>query len=1078
MSDLQSVAQDRWREFENLAVEMVEDGFRMKPDVVRVTRPSKDGGIDGDIRTVLADGLAGTLQHRTLVEAKLRTGAGGVGLRTIAATLIVAYNEAAQSLFLVTNGSFTKQALGQMSVFLAKTNLIIYLVDGRTISGWVRRNIERLSTAYSRDLLDLLVVPDRDADAEQELRCRSWEFLCHSQERVQTFSPPTVRVRTGWRQDGRISDCRVMLEWTETPRDGTALPPLVGERRRTIVARLARTLDARSGVAILAGPPGVGKSTVLDHLVAQSARGPEDMFSFGFVDVGRSLTSRGLFLDTLAACSGIDYRNIFGDSDNAIDPEYLVARTAGRETPETVRFAVVSVLRETISGFENTRDLSSAPLLDFLEEVAAPHAHRRRSTIVFQELNRASSECLEFLVKVVTRLESAGMRVIVELRDRGNVPGSMVRSRDGDATVMTLREWEGFVRRFLLLQTAGVYKVEPLDRAEAYAYLEELLPGLGPERAEVVRNRVGGIPLHLKSAAVWLEAERVVDRHGGALPVVEQLDRFFEGIRPDHVQGLFDQLIEIWWKDPSTLLRSFLAAAALLDGRLQLQVLHLLRDDRNVDEIVECLLQSTLFVWSRQAHDELEVSHDLLRERLSHFTGQQRLAQRQVADVLLPHAEEIWTDPMQRELRKVTLLDALGRWEEVKDLAYRVGTGLSQAREWTAASNYLTLAHEALRKLSQQTLVGGADLSLQEAGILNALLDVDVKRRRIGLIVNQRRLDALDLLLAHLRGSLDTSYWQELWARKLLFRWNHHFLREEFAAAAELADEARKFILAHESTIPPEVAGHAWTALGLSYKVLNQRAKSMEMFDEAVERYPDLIQVRKQRLSNQAAFALRDDPARALRLYEEILALEDENEDGDLHTRVDVSMALFLMGDYKPARDAGQRALRLAADRGVAAQEARARNILACCLWVDGQVDEAHRQLDLASVAAERTMFRRYLWRIRVNRSGTAYETGRGLDAYSLARSAEEDILVPRESFFTEIGDSSEYLTSRWYAALLAIGERYHLLEKESDYLRLCERIRLSLFREHLGAWISSGSVPGVLLGNSHLHDGKIMITG
>lgn len=1076
MSDPPSVARKRWREFENLALEMVENGFRVKPDVVRVTRPSKDGGIDGDIRTILADGLAGSIQHRTLVEAKLRAQAGGVGLRTVAATMIVAYNEAAQSLFLVTNGNFTEQALGQISIFLAKTNLAVRLVDGRTVAGWVRRNLGRLEKSYSADLLDLLVLQKGESDAEQQLEYRGREVLRNWHKRGRLFDPPTVKVRTGWRNDGQMADCLATLEWPDARGNEANLSPLVGQRRRDTVQRLVRTLDAQKGVAILAGPPGVGKSIVVDHLVAQSARSPEELFSFGFVDVGRSITSRGLFLDTLAACSGIDYRIIYSDSSDAIDPAYLVGRIAGEETPEIVKTAVVSVLQESTQGFQQARDLSYPALLDFLGEVAAPHAERRRTTIVFQELNRASSECLEFLVKVVARLEASGMRVVVELRDRGNVPSSVSRSEKGDLEILTLREWEGFVQSFLRLQTCGVYKVEPLNRAETHEYLEELLPGLGPERAEVVRARVGGIPLHLKSAAVWLEAEGVVDRHGGELPVVEQLERFFEGIRPDQVESLFDQLIEAWWDRPSYPLRNYLAAAALLDGRLDIQVLQLLQEEESLDRVAERLLDSTLFAWSRQVQDQLEVSHDLLRERISQFASRQRLAQRQVAKRLLPHVEEIWGDPMQQELRKVDLLDALGRWPEVQELSYRVGTELSEAREWTSASKYLSLAHEALRKLSQREPTGGPDRSRQETEILSALLNVDVKRRRIGLNINEGRLDALDVLLAHLRGELESAHWQELSLRTLLFRWNHHFLREEFASAASLAEKAREFVVAHEGSIPSDLAGQAWNALGLSYKVLNQRAKSMEIFDEALERFPDSKRVRGERLSNLAAFALRDDPSRALKLYEEILAGDGGEE--DLHTHVDVAMASFLMGEYRKARAAGEEALRLAADRGVAAQEARARNILACCLWAGGQVDEAHSQLDLASVAAERTMFRRYLWRIRVNRSGTAWETGRAGDAYSLARSAEDDILLPREESFGEMEDSSEHVTSRWYAALLAIGERYWRMEAKDDYRRLCDRVHLPRFETHLGAWTGGDPVPEVFSGTTHLHSGRIMITG
>ena len=616
------------------------------------------------------------------------------------------------------------------------------------------------------------------------------------------------------------------------------------------------------------------------------------------------------------------------------------------------------------------------------------------------------------------------MRVVVELRDRGSVPSSATDQGRENSPSCLYGSGRALSRPSSGYRHAASIESTLWTKREGHEYLEELLPGFGPGRAEVVYNSVGGIPLHLKSAATWLETEKVVDRHGGGLPIVEQLERFFEGIRPDHVEALFDQLIAAWWNRPSFPLRSFLAASALLEGRLRLKVLELLRGEVSIDDVVERLVGSTLFTWSRQAYDQLEVSHDLLRERISNFAAKQRLAQRQVAESLLPHLDEIWTDPMQQALRRVDLLDALGRWEEVQQLSYRVGSDLSQAHEWTSAAKYLTLAHNALRKLSQRDPILGSDRSRQEVEILSALLEVDVKRRRIGLETNERRLDALDVLLTHLREELEDVQWQQLWLQKLLFRQDYHFSREEFVAAADLAEQAREFALAHELAIPAALAGEAWAALGLVYKVLNKRSKSIEVFDEAANRFPDLESVRRGRLSNLAAFALRDDPARALELYREILG---KRSDDDLHARVDVAMALFLMSDYKKAKTEGQLALRLAAARGVPAQEARARNILGCCLWAEDHVGEADAQFDLASVAAERTVFRRYLWRIRVNRSGTALETGQPSVAYSLARSSEEDILVPREPSFEEAPD----ILRAPHVALVCctVGDRGEILE-------------------------------------------------
>src|ERR1700737_986587 len=100
-----------WRQFERLALELAREQWNIEPTTIWQTREKKDGGFDGGILHELGKVGHISIIHETLMEAKLRPKASSVGLRTFAATMVIAFNGRTNCLIVVSNGQFSKQAL-------------------------------------------------------------------------------------------------------------------------------------------------------------------------------------------------------------------------------------------------------------------------------------------------------------------------------------------------------------------------------------------------------------------------------------------------------------------------------------------------------------------------------------------------------------------------------------------------------------------------------------------------------------------------------------------------------------------------------------------------------------------------------------------------------------------------------------------------------------------------------------------------------------------------------------------------------------------------------------------------------
>ena len=142
-----TAAQKYNQDFENLSLEIVKQLFSEVDAEISKTTPVKDGGYD-----IVVEYKDGTTIRKVYFECKLRS--GNLNLRDISANLIIAFNEGAIALVVITNYDYTEQANENIYKFYNKTILNVKIIIGEDI-----QKICRLSNIQIKNELSAIITP-------------------------------------------------------------------------------------------------------------------------------------------------------------------------------------------------------------------------------------------------------------------------------------------------------------------------------------------------------------------------------------------------------------------------------------------------------------------------------------------------------------------------------------------------------------------------------------------------------------------------------------------------------------------------------------------------------------------------------------------------------------------------------------------------------------------------------------------------------------------------------------------------------------------------------------------------------
>lgn len=1036
----QSNAQKYWLDFEKLSLALIKDQFNVDPTSLRLTPPSKDGGYDAEAEFQLASKDGIDLSFRILLEAKLRAKSGDIGLRTFAATLVVAHNNAANALIIVTNQLYTPQAVKEVARFAQATHMQVRLVDGPAVSSWVKSCYDELkSQNYPEALLDWLrqVGSGTPKDRTYEVSLASYSS---------GVSGTIAHLSIGADKHGALLPCLVTIS-----EEKQVLPKVVGKRREKLVENLSKCMSEPAGVAILEGASGSGKSFLLSHAVIAI----ESTKNTSRLDLSSIRTAHQLFLNIFERLTGIELGSVLIDCEaDQKQISRLLNMALGSHQHEKLIEAVSTVVRASDEVFQARSDLNKAFLAQYLGLIAKCQADLRAFAIICENLNKATSEVLDFLIAVINEVAPHGV-VLIELRT------------DGDALRTSPTDWGTFQELLRRTTTLERLRAPDLNMADALALVDYWLPTLGPTRAKVIFERVGLSPFLIEIACLWLKQHGIVDLVTEGAVTIRNLETFFEGITPNKATAVIRNLVEFWLGDKQTIYKDAIISAALLDGELPLAWLMQLDARQDEASLADALAKTGIFERHRTMRSALRLRHDLLRECCADLLDEHIFSAEKMAGRLLAQIKDIY--PLGGALSRIEANLALraGDFDNAFNRSLQCAQEFEAQGQLSDASMMWNVAYQAAERCVLPDVV-------RDEMIANALLgqlNVEHHRNRLQLEINKGRLAAIE---THIGLSPTMGKDVALYVQVGLLRWRRLFLLERFDEAYDLAQD----IARRGTSVADKIQAEIQAAIALTEKGLGRRKEAQAQYDRAIERFPHILSLQRSRLSNMAAANLITAPQQSLEGYyqiREMLQMEAQPSLRDtLHLDVDVSMAHFLNGDYEEALINAEAAAATALSNAYETQEARARNIAACCHWVRDELTAASTQIDLAVFAAERSYYYRFLWRMRVNAAGIAADRQDQKVARQHAVEAFRLITEPRQSQFEHLGSRKQ----RWYVGLLSALRALDRIGDEQSADRLLATVALPYLNSDLETLRSGNWPPIVFKGTTHIHANRIMVTG
>jgi tetratricopeptide (TPR) repeat protein len=1057
------------RDFEEIAFKLIEDQFHV-PHEALLTPPSKDGGVDAKFEAALFGSEKKGARFRALMEAKLRA-EKDLRLEVIGKSVVIAFNWAANALFIVTNCKFAPQALKHLTLFERKSNLQIVLVDGPTLSAWANATRETLRRTknLNQDLVDFICRIPRAMKAEK-VRVDPDPDISIDDYVSTTAEAIRYEVELGWKRD-RVADCR--LRPTKRGVAWPMLPCLMSAKREALVAAMVAPFSRAPIIAMLTGAAGIGKSLVVDHIRRELSKNKVASTTISM----EGITSKRVFyMRLISAILSVDVEPLARDA-NEKQLLSVLARSGGEPVPDDQQKAVAQILRNDMRTFEANTKENVSILGKYLRTIASalgPHL------FVFQNLEKSVLEVLRLLPAVALSLQAAKVSTLYEVRRFGE--SALRTTEEASHAALSSDEWD--VALSLLRDDASLrHEVEPLEYDEAVVLVMDLLKGIGRERAKVVVDRVGTNPFFLTLAAAWMRDSEVVLGPVDAVAIAD-LERFFERINPDSVLTLLRNHVALWWPR----LKHLLAAASLLDGRLSWDILARFERRTDADREPGAAMASELVhsrIFEEVRSREVRLVHGLLHEELDAvFRGRRsfdfadaRIVLTETAGRLLPFIQSIYPDEHARLLKMPHVLAAAGRWSEALEHAR---TGVISARtlkQWPEVTLLNRLALNAVEGVPEWDEPRRVH---ERLAILIDLLSAERTRHRIALDVNAPYVAQLTNIVRTSPELDSTLKGREQKATAFLIESKHHYSREEFNDALAAAKEGSTFTWKwkNELLARGELCQELLRMHGLALKGLEQREKSFEIFELAIKRFPTSLRVRNERLSNLAAFNLVRSPSVARSYYEQIIASEiDRDPTSRLHEEIDIAMADFLSGDYVRAAREAETALGYTLRTRNYTEIARARNILGCCHWALRKTKAAYAEFEAACAAAERTLTKRYLWRMHVNRAGTALEQNDRAQALASSLVAEQMVVRPRADLLKTFARHPAYRESRWYVALVALGSYYNSLDMR-EYSDFVARIGISVLEEDVANAVARLFTAPPFQRTKHVHNDRIMITG
>lgn len=366
-----SFAEEHWEEFEKLSLRILKTYLPTDSEIsysITHTANRKDGGYDGLI--IISSGDKNIEPYKILSESKLRKLSNkDLPMSDFSKTLIIAINLMAQKIYIFTNLHYSTETQKRIHKFSSFSNIQVELVDIFEVSDRVKELYRTLKDTYSPTFLEQLI------------------------DSVDTH-PVSKRI---------LSEKKIHI---------SSLSKLIGTDRNRLFNLCFNAISEKSGIVIIKGNSGCGKSFFIDHLLNKLYR--ENSIPHHRINMEELSAVQTFLLEILASIWNIDVLDIMNFSEEDINEitDYL----SEEELSARAKVSLLNILKPESVSNEAQQDITQFYFFEYLYRIYVPILRRQKQVIYFHNLDYASNSAFQILNKFIKKFEKENILIVLEIR--------------------------------------------------------------------------------------------------------------------------------------------------------------------------------------------------------------------------------------------------------------------------------------------------------------------------------------------------------------------------------------------------------------------------------------------------------------------------------------------------------------------------------------------------------------------------------------------------------------------------------------------------------------------------------------
>lgn len=905
-----------WRQLEILALLYIAEEIRSDiPKDVRLTQEQKDDGYDGKVVIRITENS--DIIHTVMMEAKYRKTVKTLPFQDCAKALIIAFNQAVQTLFLVTNVAFSPQALQETGKFISKINLRVIEVDAAKLRRYIVKNEDRVKSLFDADFID--------------------SILHFSQE----DHPVSVMTQTS--PSNFATSCN--QEQTETRNED-----IIIKSKNFIqnAATMQRYLDMTNPYIIVQGMGGVGKSVFIREIMKANEFQNK---SVHYLDMQQCLSPRILFIRILEALWGRELASIITKSNTEeAKKEFreLIEYTSDGRLDDSMIQTVVQAIYMDYSASQGHTDTYNFFLSDFICKLLYPYRNRNRFLFVFGNLNKGEMDTLDFLYALLCKMQGL-VSIIVELR----TPFVL------EADQKNIRSSEEYYNK--LMNVANItYKIilESFSFQDVCNYLKEKQFPFSRKQCRIFFDRVGEVPLFVSVASSFLRNElkrRKIQENAVPDSLFDKLMENFSGSN----LSILNTIVNYYRLNPT--LSDAFDMALLLHGEIPHDFLDWYFG-ADAARITDSLLYTSLFLGLETT---IKVKHNLIYDSIHGSIDPNRRTA--MARKLLNYLPEstYYTDNLAYMLYEMNYHAENHAY--VLDWHRQISRQLVKENQYNLLIKYSEYALQMLDYVPDEA---------REAKVLITILFAYAQLHIFNAQPVQEYLHQLEMVMEELEEA-DAYSVLYLWA--CWIQWYFEFYTGKIQDSLNTITQAKQQI-DFDNNIDDILGGQIYWAYGLSHKRVTTLAQGIADMKNGMKKYPGSILLKSSICLHEAHSYLRQDPQKTFQMCSDLIKIVENSTcyfNEILQVRVDAAMAAFYAGDYNYSKKEAQKDYEIARSNNIAYQEGRTLNILAANQLVLLNTEKALETFKKSYHTFQTSGNLLFLWRPSFNIAQIYNKTGR-----------------------------------------------------------------------------------------------------